>query len=79
MERMPCGQFEANALFFAVGVLAYNPYKLFGMVSNMDWEGETPIHWQRKRCGVSEQARPVMKEDLAGGTLPSGKFGVNAA
>ncbi len=79
MERMPCGQFEANALFFAVGVLAYNTYKLFGMVSNMDWEGETLIHWQRLRCGVSEQARPVMKEDLAGGTLPSGKFGVNTA
>jgi hypothetical protein len=29
MERMPCGQFEANALFFALGVLAYNLYKLF--------------------------------------------------
>lgn len=29
MERMPCGQFAANALFFAVGVLAYNLYKLF--------------------------------------------------
>jgi hypothetical protein len=29
MERMPCGQFEANALFFAIGVLAYNLYKLF--------------------------------------------------
>ena len=29
MERMPCGQFGANALFFAVGVLAYNLYKLF--------------------------------------------------
>jgi len=30
MERMPCGQFGANALFFAIGVLAYNLYKLFG-------------------------------------------------
>ncbi len=29
MERMPRGQFEANALFFAAGVLAYNLYKLF--------------------------------------------------
>jgi hypothetical protein len=29
MERMPCGQFQANALFFAVGVLAYNLFKLF--------------------------------------------------
>jgi hypothetical protein len=24
MEQMPCGQFEANALYFAFGVLAYN-------------------------------------------------------
>jgi hypothetical protein len=29
MERMPCGQFAANALFFGLGVLAYNLYKLF--------------------------------------------------
>src|ERR1017187_10384421 len=24
MEEMPCGQFEANAVYFAIGVLAYN-------------------------------------------------------
>jgi len=24
MEQMPCGQFDANALYFAIGVLAYN-------------------------------------------------------
>jgi hypothetical protein len=29
MERMPCGQFEANAVFFRLGVLAYNTYRLF--------------------------------------------------
>lgn len=29
MERMPCGQFEANATFFRIGVLAYNLYRLF--------------------------------------------------
>ena len=29
MERMPCGQFEANAVFFRIGVLAYNLYRLF--------------------------------------------------
>ncbi len=29
MERMPCGQFEANAVFFRIGVLAYNIYRLF--------------------------------------------------
>jgi hypothetical protein len=29
MERMPCGQFKANAVFFRIGVLAYNIYRLF--------------------------------------------------
>ena len=29
MERMPCGQFEANAMFFRIGVLAYNVGRLF--------------------------------------------------
>ena len=29
MERMPCGQVEANAVFFRIGVLAYNIYRLF--------------------------------------------------
>ena len=54
-------------------------YKLFAVVTNMDWEGEVLIHWHHKRCGKSEEAHAVMKEDLAGGRLPSGKFGENAA
>jgi hypothetical protein len=29
MERMPCGQFEANAIFFRIGSLAYNLFRLF--------------------------------------------------
>ena len=29
MERMPCGQFKANAVFFRIGVLAYNLGRLF--------------------------------------------------
>jgi hypothetical protein len=29
MERMLCGQFKANAVFFRIGVIAYNLYKLF--------------------------------------------------
>jgi hypothetical protein len=54
-------------------------YKVFGIVSNMDWEGQELVEWHYKRCGRSEQAHSVMKEDLAGGTLPSGDFGENAA
>ena len=29
MERMPCGQCEANATFFRIGIIAYNLYRLF--------------------------------------------------
>jgi hypothetical protein len=29
MERMPCGQFEANAVFFRIGTLAYKLFRLF--------------------------------------------------
>ena len=54
-------------------------YKLFGLVTNMDWAGEKLIHWHRERCGKSEEAHSVMKEDLAGGKLPSDDFGENAA
>lgn len=54
-------------------------YKLFGLVTNLDWDGEAIIHWSRKRCGNSEHVHSEMKEEFCGGQLPSGKFGVNAA
>ena len=54
-------------------------YKVFGMVTNMDWEGERLIHWLHERCGKSEEAHAAMKDDLAGGKLPSDDFGENAA
>jgi hypothetical protein len=54
-------------------------YKLFGIVSNRDLGGNELIHWLHKRCGKSEEAHSIMKEDLAGGKLPSSAFGENAA
>jgi hypothetical protein len=42
-------------------------------------DGAELIAWYRKRCGKSEEAHAVMKTDLAGGRLPSGDFGNNAA
>ncbi len=54
-------------------------YKVFGVVTNRDIPGDELIWWYRERCGKSEEAHSVMKEDLAGGRLPSGYFGVNAA
>ena len=54
-------------------------YKLFGVVTNRDLPGAELIGWHRQRCGASEMAHSVMKEDLAGGKLPSKLFGANAA
>lgn len=54
-------------------------YKIFGIVTNRDLEGSELINWLHKRCGKSEEAHSVMKEDLAGGKLPSSAFGENAA
>ena len=54
-------------------------YKLFGVVTNRKDSGDQVIWWLRERCGKSEEVHSVMKSDLAGGQLPSGQFGVNAA
>ena len=45
----------------------------------MAWEAEKLINWHHERCGKSEEVHAVMKHDLAGGRLPSGDFGENAA
>lgn len=68
-----------QALPFQTMEMGGCPYKLFGVVTNRDLPGEELIRWYRGRCGKSEEAHSVMKEDLAGGKLPSGAFGENAA
>lgn len=55
-------------------------YKVFGVITNrLEMAGDELIWWHRQRCGKSEEAHSIMKEDLAGGQLPSEHFGVNAA
>lgn len=55
------------------------PYKIRGIVTNRTIDGNELVQWYRQRCGKSEEVHAVMKEDLAGGKLPSGDFGANAA
>ncbi len=39
MERMPCGQFDANATFFRIGVIAHNLFMLFKHSTlGADWQ-----------------------------------------
>jgi hypothetical protein len=67
------------ALFFPTLEMDAVHYKLFGVVTNREGDGGELILWHDERSGRSEGAHAVMKNDLAGGTLPSGAFGENAA
>ena len=54
-------------------------YKVTAIITNRDLPGSQLIRWYRQRCGKSEEVHRILKDDLAGGTLPSGSFGENAA
>jgi hypothetical protein len=77
-QELPCIDYQIELPFPTMDIKDRR-YKVFGIVTNMDWEGEKLIHWLHERCGKSEEAHAVMKEDLAGGKLPSEDFGENAA
>jgi hypothetical protein len=70
---------EAEELPFPVMEFGQVRYKLFGVVTNRMIAGDDLIWWLRERCGKSEEVHAVMKDDLAGGQLPSRLFGANAA
>lgn len=54
-------------------------YKLFGVVTNLDWDGNDVIRFHDARSGKCEEAHKILKEDFAGGKMPSNEFGANAA
>ena len=68
-----------TGLPFATVTSGGRSYRVKGIVTNRDVDGEELVRWHYERCGKSEEAHALMKTDLAGGTLPSGKFGANAA
>lgn len=55
------------------------PWRHFAVVTNMDWQGDRLLRWHREKQGTVEQGHGVMKNDLGGGVMPSGRFGANAA
>jgi len=56
-----------------------NSYHYYAVVTNL-WErdGEELLRWQRERCGSVEKVHDVLKNDLAGGVMPCGRFFANA-
>ena len=70
---------EEQLPFPTVEFASLGRHKVTGVVTNRDLPGEELVWWYRQRCGKSEEVHGVLKEDLAGGQLPSGLFGANAA
>lgn len=55
-------------------------YKVFGVVTNLlDWSGNDVIRFHDARSGKCEEAHKILKDDFAGGKMPSSEFGANAA
>lgn len=54
-------------------------WKHFAVATNMGWDGERLLRWHREKQGTVEHAHGAIKNDLAGGKLPCGRFGANAA
>jgi hypothetical protein len=78
-KELPTMEKKEEDYPFPVIEMREQRYKVFGIVTNMDWSADVLIPWMYKRCGKSEEAHAVIKNDLAGGRFPSGDFGENAA
>lgn len=54
--------------------------KHFAVASNeWDWEGKKLLEWHREKAGSIEALHHVLKNELAAGVMPCGRFGANAA
>ena len=54
--------------------------KHFAVVTNIwDWAPSKLIDWHRQKAGTIEAIHNVIKNELAGGVMPCGRFGANAA
>jgi hypothetical protein len=55
-------------------------YKVFGIVTNMQEEdGGKIVVFHHERCGKSEEINRILKDEMGGGHVVSGKFGSEAA
>jgi hypothetical protein len=52
----------------------------FAVVTNIEeWTAAKLIQWHREKAGTVEMIHDVLKNELAAGVLPCGRFGANAA
>lgn len=79
LAQQPLPGVSLELPFPTMDFAAIGQCKLHAIVTNTQLGGAELVAWYRQRCGKSEEAHSVMKSDLAGGKLPSGDFGANAA
>ena len=54
--------------------------KYFAVATNLwDWKPKRLLEWHREKAGSIEAVHEVIKNELAGGVLPCGRYGANAA
>ena len=54
--------------------------KYFAVASNeWNWGPKKLLEWQRQKAGTIEAVHDVLKNELAAGVMPCGRFGANAA
>lgn len=54
--------------------------KYFAVASNeWNWGPKKLLEWHREKAGTIEAVHDVLKNELAGGVMPCGRFGANAA
>lgn len=54
--------------------------KHVAVLSNLwEWDGARLLPWHREKAGTIEQVHDVVKNERAGGVLPCGRVGANAA
>jgi DDE family transposase len=54
--------------------------KHFAVVTNVwDWKPRRLLEWHREKAGSIEAVHDILKNELAAGVLPCGRFGANAA
>jgi hypothetical protein len=62
-----------------ITVMGNLAYKVFGIVTNLQEEdGGKIVLFHHERCGKSEEAHLILKSELGGGHVASGKFGSEA-
>jgi hypothetical protein len=67
--------FKKQQALFADG----SAMKYFAVVTNLwEWTPKRLLQWHREKAGSIEAAHDVIKNELAGGVMPCGRFGDNA-